>query len=409
MMTLDDVKATLRVYSHDTTWNVRSDKTAYVPYEATEAQAQAIGDMLGQLWASRTAQQVLSELASSGEIRVGLTQSTELPGVYLASAQFPGSPASDPYVIFNPQPGIFFVDEVGRVTQQDPTLVLVHELVHWARDYRDPAGVVQHTVNNADLNSEGYDHLGTVTVFERQVASELNLPDRLDYFDAVASADANRLGVVTSEADWTGFHHIDVVRIGDATQADFPNDIIDYSGWTAQPAVLAFGMSGDDTIYGAAHNDYLYGNGGSDELSGLGGDDVLFGSTPSSLFDDDDGTNTLNGDDGKDKLFAGPHGDILYGGNGDDTIIGGAGDDQIHGDGNKDLIFTGGGQNTVWGGADDDRIVLTKPGEAGELSNLSVIMGGAGTTRSGCHPTASNMPTIRARPISSGTATRATS
>lgn len=70
--------------------------------------------------------------------------------------------------------------------------------------------------------------------------------------------------------------------------------------------------------------------------------------------------------------------EISYGGNDNDTRIGSKGDDQIHGGQGDDWIFTGGGQNTVFAGSGNDRIVLTKPGESGELSSLSVIEGGTG-------------------------------
>lgn len=374
-MTLQAVLDATMVYNQDATWNLRAD---YIPYNASMSQQNSLRDMIEFLYVnSPNARTMLDQLASQGAIRVGLTTSDQIPGAYVRSVQDQTGSYSDPYIFFRLDASVTSIDADGRVFLNDPLLVLAHELSHWAYNYADPQGAAEGTFTDANLNDSGYDHLGTVTQFEHLVAADLNLPDRLDYFDGVTAGPSSQLAVVTSEADWTGFHHVDVVRIGD-TVAGSRDNTIDYSSWANQPSILAFGLDGNDTITGADQNDYLYGNAGSDELNGLGGNDVLFGSTPQSLFDQYDGTNTLYGDDGQDKLFAGPNGDILYGGNDDDIIIGGKGDDQIHGGQGDDLIFTGGGRNTVFGGSGNDRIVLSKPGESGQLSSLSVIEGGTG-------------------------------
>lgn len=164
----------------------------------------------------------------------------------------------------------------------------------------------------------------------------------------------------------------------------------------------ANGNGGNDTILGGSGNDTLRGGGGNDNVSGNIGDDLIYG---------DKGDDTLVGGSGNDTIWGGNKGeqaseaDIIDGGNGsdlingnggddeidggnadfDDTLRGGAGDDTIkvangsnliYGDKGSDLIGGGSGNDTIYGGnkgnqtAEDDTI------QAGNGSDL--IYGNAG-------------------------------
>jgi Ca2+-binding RTX toxin-like protein len=148
-----------------------------------------------------------------------------------------------------------------------------------------------------------------------------------------------------------------------------------YGTWTYFNGV--FNDDYDDTLFGTAENDIIY---------GLGGDDVInlegrFLGNP--LFR---GIDEAYGGDGNDKIFGSSSRDILDGGEGLDQLYGGDGDDDVHGggdtdwllgeDGNDDL-FGGDGPDQLYGGEDYDELY------GGELSDWldggpgdDVLMGG---------------------------------
>jgi Ca2+-binding RTX toxin-like protein/subtilisin-like proprotein convertase family protein len=75
---------------------------------------------------------------------------------------------------------------------------------------------------------------------------------------------------------------------------------------------------GDDTLFGGAADDVLFGGGDNDTLIGREGDDYLEGG---------EGNDTLDGGLGDDYLEGGEGNDTLIGGLGNDILIGGAGND----------------------------------------------------------------------------------
>lgn len=105
------------------------------------------------------------------------------------------------------------------------------------------------------------------------------------------------------------------------------NEVLDISSWG--PPVLpatAHGVNaygGDDTIYGSAYIDNLFGGDGNDTIYGNAGDDLIFGG---------------NGND------------TSYGGSGNDTILDAAGDDSLWGQA---------GNDTLWGGVGNDTYIFT--------------------------------------------------
>jgi Ca2+-binding RTX toxin-like protein len=148
-----------------------------------------------------------------------------------------------------------------------------------------------------------------------------------------------------------------------------------YGTWTYFNGV--FNDDYDDTLFGTAENDIIY---------GLGGDDVInlegrFLGNPLLR-----GTDEAYGGDGNDKIFGSSSRDILDGGDGLDQVYGGGGNDDIYGgadtdwllgeDGNDDL-FGGDGCDQLYGGEDHDELY------GGELSDWldggsgdDVLMGG---------------------------------
>ncbi|MBE9182948.1 calcium-binding protein [Oculatella sp. LEGE 06141] len=92
------------------------------------------------------------------------------------------------------------------------------------------------------------------------------------------------------------------------------NDYFDYRGNTN---LVAQGYGGNDSIFGDAYGDSLYGGSGNDKLLGYGGNDLLIGSL---------GSDELNGGTGNDTLRGFSWGynreiDTLIGGRGRDTFM----------------------------------------------------------------------------------------
>ncbi|SEV94571.1 Ca2+-binding protein, RTX toxin-related [Cognatiyoonia koreensis] len=96
-------------------------------------------------------------------------------------------------------------------------------------------------------------------------------------------------------------------------------------------------IAGDDTIYGRAGNDEIYGDTGSTGTNYIGGDDLIYG-----------------GSDGED---------LMYGGRGNDRMYGGKGIVEMRGDQDNDKLYAGDGTTTAYGGSGDDLIKVTGDGE----------------------------------------------
>ena len=148
------------------------------------------------------------------------------------------------------------------------------------------------------------------------------------------------------------------------------------------------GLQGDDVLEGAGGNDALYGEDGNDNLNGGGGADVLNGGagedvanynssaqgvfvsliTGTAAFGDAEGdtlssiedvigsdhTDNLWGDDGINDLNGMGGNDTLKGFGGNDFLEGGDGADQLFGMNGTDFLFGDGGADTLDGGPDSD-------------------------------------------------------
>ena len=181
-------------------------------------------------------------------------------------------------------------------------------------------------------------------------------------------------------------------------------------GWSAsrsiQGSVYTYGFTGavvipddnpgDDSIYGGAGADWIFGQGGNDLLDGGSGDDAVFGDdgadslvggAGADVLVGGTGDDFLGGDDGNDRLEGAAGSDYLEGGAGDDLVLGetddivaaqhgadilygGSGNDQLLGFGGNDLLSGDDGDDQLYGGIGDDRLdggagIDTLLGEAG--------------------------------------------
>ncbi len=132
-----------------------------------------------------------------------------------------------------------------------------------------------------------------------------------------------------------------------------------------------FGHEGWDSLYGGAGNDYLYGGSGGDLLAGGAGADYLNGGTgggdtadyrdsPTGVlvslqigqgfFGDAQGDTLVEIED----VIGSSYDDILFGNDGDNKLYGEAGDDALWGNGGQDILTGGAGGDELNGGSGRD-------------------------------------------------------
>lgn len=131
-----------------------------------------------------------------------------------------------------------------------------------------------------------------------------------------------------------------------------------------------FGDAGIDNLRGGDGNDFIDGGTGDDYAAGDLGDDVMFGGEGNDFFDAGDGNDNVMGDQGNDVLRGRAGNDFVAGGDGDDNIMGEDGTDTLSGDAGNDFLGAGGGNDRVLGGDGDDFV------DAG--GGADVVFGGAG-------------------------------
>lgn len=100
-------------------------------------------------------------------------------------------------------------------------------------------------------------------------------------------------------------------------------------------------LGGEDTVFGSAANDLVFGNDGEDVLIGDPGNDSLFGGK---------GKDLLYGNEGNDSLNGGQDADGILGYGGNDVLLGGRGNDMLFGDGGNDTLIGGLGRDYLVGG-----------------------------------------------------------
>jgi Ca2+-binding RTX toxin-like protein len=123
------------------------------------------------------------------------------------------------------------------------------------------------------------------------------------------------------------------------------------------------GTEGDDTVYGTAFVDWLYGGDGNDALKGFGGADRLYGGNgiDTAFYADSTTGVTVNLEAGGgsggaaegDRLFSIEN---LYGSSHDDVLIGDEGANAFHGLNGADTLKGAGGADMLDGGTGDDTL-----------------------------------------------------
>jgi len=121
---------------------------------------------------------------------------------------------------------------------------------------------------------------------------------------------------------------------------------------------------GNDTLYGGADTDWIFGGGGNDVLYG----DTLGASIPGSATYNSGSSDYLDGGAGNDYVHGGGGDDIVRGGSNDDILHGDAGIDQLYGDAGSDYLFADAGDSSgnqtgqrLFGGSGIDYLYAYSP------------------------------------------------
>jgi Ca2+-binding RTX toxin-like protein len=192
---------------------------------------------------------------------------------------------------------------------------------------------------------------------------------RADFLD-------NALLALTRYAPWpepellTGTTSADRIALGSTGGEAYGlegNDTI----WGGTADAVIGGGPGDDQIWGVSGFNQIWGGYGRDTIQGGDGRDAIWGGgSEANLLFGNDGSDTLWGGDGGDQISGGAGGDTVLGGAGDDSLYGGFDNDLIGGGSGNDAIWDGAGNNQIWGGLGNDQVY----GGAGH----DIIYGGDG-------------------------------
>jgi Ca2+-binding RTX toxin-like protein len=111
-----------------------------------------------------------------------------------------------------------------------------------------------------------------------------------------------------------------------------------------------------ENLIGSNHNDTIYGSDGANYLWGFGGNDLIYGLDGHDHISGDSGNDTLGGGNGNDLVDGGTGNDDLEGASGDDTLNGGDGEDILHGAGSHDVLKGGALRDELYGQSGNDRL-----------------------------------------------------
>lgn len=152
-------------------------------------------------------------------------------------------------------------------------------------------------------------------------------------------------------------------QVTQASAGGQASDLID--PYVTTTHIWAYGDLGNDTINGAAEEDYLDGGSGNDSINGLNGFDTILGGAgldtlsggggDDRIFGEAD-NDVINGNDGADSIDAGSGNDLVFGSTNNDTILGGLGNDTLLGEDNTDILTGNDGNDTLNGGTANDTL-----------------------------------------------------
>lgn len=286
--------------------------------------------------ASTQVASILENLAASGTLRIGASSPSAGPAFAVPADPTHGT---DSYILFDPQQPVWSISQEGSLFQLDADVILAHELGH-TTGLRDPERDASLTLasgnqyrysTDAFINASHqispaaghYAYAPDVISFENSVATQLGIVDhRVSYDAAFTPGDARYLETTSIIADvgsLTGGNHVDIVRYGDQEPTS-ANNVMDFTGWATTPAVLAFGMTGNDAMIAGGGNAFFYGGVGNDTLTGGAGNDRLYGGTGDDQIVGNGGANFLSGGAGDDHIFVRGSLDTVDGGVGNDVI-----------------------------------------------------------------------------------------
>lgn len=114
---------------------------------------------------------------------------------------------------------------------------------------------------------------------------------------------------------------------------------------------------GNDTVYGDARYNQIWGGAGNDLLRGGGGNDSIYGGAGADVLAGDDGDDSLDGQWGNDTGYGNAGNDSMLGGSENDSLDGGIGNDRIDGQAGNDVLRGHLGNDTLVGGTGNDLLL----------------------------------------------------
>jgi Ca2+-binding RTX toxin-like protein len=332
-MSLDSVIASI------TFWDDKSD-WGYVPKaiiqrEYTEDEKTRILNSVSSLYQTESGLAMLEQLSVSGKLRFGYGSDDG------ATAKGPGG-----YFVISPDlaDDNYFMNDQGKLVQDDLRLVIGHEMGHAAYDYDDGAEGTP-----SQMDDPNFIYRPDVTNLQNRLANELGLSDHIQasYYFAFDSGTVSSRDLEIGK-EYTQGNHVDIARI---TKVDGAN--MNMSGRSSDN--LLIGDWRDNTIVGGSGRDYIYGCDGENNISGGAGNDFLFGGADRDVITGGDDNDVLSGGGGEDYLYGDGGNDAIYGGEGENYIYGGDGDDLLVSSSDADHW------DTVHGDNGNDYIVITNP------------------------------------------------
>ncbi|WP_238248509.1 peroxidase family protein [Methylobacterium persicinum] len=264
------------------------------------------------------------------------------------------------------------------------------------------------------------EHVFTLPLNDGLTAPDGSVPPLLTALNAIGAIDPSVLASdhITVDENYILDIRPDGTTVNKDGSLDVGADSAEVLVGTQYNDYIEMGI-GDDTAYGGAGNDIIFGgksNAGHNTLYGGDGNDILVGGDAPDLIDggkgDDwiwgassgssvngldqliggDGNDHIFGGIGIDKIFGGAGDDFIYGGqdtdptvfggDGNDYMNGGSGVDVMNGDGGDDIMDGGPGVDQLFGGSGDD-ILRPGPGVTsvgGNGGGADVLIGGDSAT-----------------------------
>jgi hypothetical protein len=208
-MSWDQVEAAIRFWPQGIPWSTSTPANTGQAF--SDAQQSQILTNLAQLYAfSATNARILLEQGISGGRQISIYQTP------------PSVPGLAPSPLGNGVVGVSltsfcYINSNGMLVQEDPRLVIIHELYHAIAQDRDPTGTGPlGRVTDADLNNPAFNDAGATVTDTNRVAQEMGLTNnnRVAYDASILDTDP-RFSELRTDISYSDGQVVTIARFGD--------------------------------------------------------------------------------------------------------------------------------------------------------------------------------------------------